>query len=279
MGFEPTFSCLRSRAPRPLEDRRVGAVHRSRTDTLWVEVRDAAVEHQHRFVWGGAGNRTLALTSTASRAATDTSATVVLVWALGFEPRTSSVRGRCSGQAELHPVGRRSRTRTGIIRSSGEGPTAWTNRQCLRISFPPLGFPCVFPAGRARPGPGRFKLPPGSTPDLQARAIRLARALYGSPARLRTWNGRINSPAPVPTGTPRNEKAPLFRAGLHEDSYDLSCYPMESPHPILSSLDRTSRRDSWHASAAGKRLPAGRCVMRYVTLCFITGPRLFGPLI
>ena len=134
MGFEPTFSCLRSRAPRPLEDRRVGAVHRSRTDTLWVEVRDAAVEHQHRFVWGGAGNRTLALTSTASRAATDTSATVVLVWALGFEPRTSSVRGRCSGQAELHPVGRRSRTRTGIIRSSGEGPTAWTNRHSVSAS-------------------------------------------------------------------------------------------------------------------------------------------------
>ena len=63
-----------------------------------------AVEHQHRFaVWGGAGNRTLALTSTASRAATDTSATVVLVWVLGFEPRASSVQGRHSGQAELHP--------------------------------------------------------------------------------------------------------------------------------------------------------------------------------
>ena len=104
VGFEPTFSWLRTRAPRPLEDRRVGAVHRSRTDTLWMEARHAAVEHQHRFVWGGAGNRTLALTFTASRAATDTSATVLLVWVLGFEPRTSSVRGRHSGQAELHPV-------------------------------------------------------------------------------------------------------------------------------------------------------------------------------
>ena len=226
--------------------------------------------------WGGAGNRTLALTSTASRAATDTSATVVLVWALGFEPRTSSVRGRCSGRAELHPVprsGRRSRTRTGIIRSSGEGPTAWTNRQFLQISFPPLGFPTVFPAGWARPAPGLFKLPPGSTPDLLARARRPPRALSGSPARLRTWNGRINSPAPVPTGTPRNEKAPLFRAGLREDSIFESRYPMESPHPKSSSLDRTSKRDSWRASAAGNRLPAGRSVMKYVTLCFITVPR------
>ena len=131
----------------------LGAVHRSRTDTLWLEARRAAVEHQHRLTWGGAGNRTLALTFTASCAATDTSATVALVWALGFEPRTSSVRGRHSGQAELHPDSL-------IAGPSGADPASLCRTSPFRLSA------SVFlPARRARPGSGLFKLPPGNTPD------------------------------------------------------------------------------------------------------------------
>ena len=107
----------------------------------------------------------------------------------------------------------------------------------------------------------------------------LTHACLGSPARLRTWSGRINSPAPVPTGTPRNKKTPLFRAGLHEDSTVVSCYSMESLHAAFSSLDRTSSHESWRTSATGDRVPAGRGVMRYVAVCFITGPRKIGSLI
>lgn len=238
-----------------------------------------AVEHQHRFaVWGGAGNRTLALTSTASRAATDTSATVVLVWVLGFEPRASSVQGRHSDQAELHPD---------LSVTSFRSPfrlSAWLSL------FRPVGRGRDQAPSSSLPGAPRISWRGWqelhSWPFLGGRSFwrrrhpsGLTHACLGSPARLRTWSGRINGPAPVPTGTPRNKKTPLFRAGLHEDSTVVSCYSMESLHAGLSSLDRTSSHKSWRTSATGDGVPAGRGVMRYVAVCFITGPRKIGPLI
>ena len=147
--------------------------------------------------WGGAGNRTLALTFTASRAATDTSATSMLVWALGFEPRTSSVRGRHSGQAELHPV-------TAIwssVPDSNRDHSLIGRRSC-QLDEPTVISPFLsasrlsfrFTTRWARPGSGLIKLLPRSAPDPVARVAGLApagvrfgdgAAPVGSPTRIR----------------------------------------------------------------------------------------------
>lgn len=189
--------------------------------------------------WGGAGNRTLALTSTASRAATDTSATVLLVWVLGFEPRASSVRGRHSGRAELHPV-----TEVWSSVPDSNRDHSLIGRRSYRLDEPTvisrfpsasrLSFSSSLPGGRGRDqaslsssrGAPRIRWRGWQGSHLRASVLETAPPLWAHP--------RVSGPAclaprpgfepgtagltvrlPYPPGPRGIRKAPLFRTGLH----------------------------------------------------------------